>query len=423
MKKDLLNYKNNIESILFFAFPLFFLTVKSYSNFILLLITIYSLANVILDYESFFKGRSRKFWLLLIGITFPFTAELSVQVLRTGFQIGALDGPIRFLAAGIIFVYFSKSDYVSKHFHYFSFGCLLSVFFTLIPILFFKEYYWGNRAASYFSDPNTIAVYCVVLLFCSFFCVSKIRSTTLQLVVHGVVLFSTFYIVVYSGTRTAWASLVIVLIFYLISVRHQRCYWLFYFIFFPLLLYITSIINSDIYSIIQQRIVLTIDALMDYASGVSSHSSSGIRLNLILLDIDLIMKNFWLGIPDGTLPPYDALKSSNPKITEIDYHTRLYSGSHVELLAQMSRKGFILGLLTTISLFIIPLLLSILALLRKKHNYMIMCTALLVTFSLFISSFGIQVFPLKMTSSFWGVFMAVFYCNYYKNSDELNQDS
>ena len=415
--------KNNIESILLFAFPLFFLTIKSYSNTILVLIFLYSVIKISFNHKLFLKNRDSKFWLLFISITLPFSAELIVQILREDFNINALDGPVRFLAGGVMFIYFSKCDLLPKHFHYFSLGCFISIFVTFFVTLFFKEHYWGSRIASYFSDPNTIAVYSVVLFFGSFFYVSRLNSIQLQLLAHSTLLFSTIYLIIGSGTRTSWISFLIALILKLFLVDKKYNYLFLYSLFFVAIIPSLLLLSPDIYEYFLSRCSKTFDSINSYLNGYSTNTAIGIRLNLILIDIELIKNHLWLGIPDGTLPSFESLNSSLPTITEIDYHTRLFSGSHVEMLAQMARKGFILGLLSSLSLFVLPLIISFRSAFYTKHKNLIMCTALLVTLSLLISSFGIQVFPLKMTSSFWAFFLVLIYSNYYQMSGSPNQNS
>ena len=323
-----------------------------------------------------------------------------------------------------MFIYFSKSNLLSKHFHCFSLGCFISIFITFFVTLFLKNIIGGTESHHTFSDPNTIAVYSVVLFFfCSFFYVSRLNSIKLHFIAHSTLLFSTIYLIIGSGTRTSLISFVIALILKLFLVDKKYNYLFLYSLFLVTIIPSLLFLSSDIYEYFLSRCSTTFDSIKSYFNGNSTSSAIGIRLNLILIDIELIKNHLWLGIPDGTLPSFESLNSSLPSITEVDYHTRLFSGSHVEMLAQMARKGLMLGLMTTISLFMIPLIISFRSVFYTKHKNDIMCTVLLVVLSLFISSFGIQVFPLKMTSSFWAIFLVLIYSNYYQMSGSPNQNS
>ena len=92
------------------------------------------------------------------------------------------------------------------------------------------------------------------------------------------------------------------------------------------------------------------------------------------------------------------------------YEIKVLAGSHSELLAQPVRQGIIFGVLSLYSLFLYPLYL-----LLWKHRKLTsvidspLAVGIGIVVPVFVSSLTIQVFNLKMTMSFYGVCLAIFF--------------
>ena len=154
-------------------------------------------------------------------------------------------------------------------------------------------------------------------------------------------------------------------------------------------------------------------------SGVQ-RTSSGQRIILGLIDIHLIKSNPFFGFGDrSSLPPYEELSLMVPLLNREIYDIKVLAGSHSELLAQPVRQGLMFGVLTLCSLFFYPLYL----LLWKYRNLTFavgspLAVGLGMIVPIVASSLTIQVFNLKMTTSFYGVCLAIFFaylCWYVEN--------
>ena len=86
---------------------------------------------------------------------------------------------------------------------------------------------------------------------------------------------------------------------------------------------------------------------------------------------------------------------------------RLTSGSHCELTAYLSRKGYILGFASIVSLFILPLYIFAVKHIRSSKIHYSLFTFIIIY--MIICALGVQVFGLKMTSTFWAVSLALMY--------------
>ena len=130
-----------------------------------------------------------------------------------------------------------------------------------------------------------------------------------------------------------------------------------------------------------------------------------------LIDIELIKSRPFFGLSDRSpLPPYEELSLVIPHLSKEIYDIKVLAGSHSEFLALPVRQGLIFGFLTLCSLFFYPLYL-----LLWKYRKLTLATgsplsaALGMIISILASSLTIQVFNLKMTVSFYGLCLAIFF--------------
>jgi len=143
----------------------------------------------------------------------------------------------------------------------------------------------------------------------------------------------------------------------------------------------------------------------------AQHTSSGHRMIMGLIDIELIKINPFFGFGDRSdLPSFEDLQQLIPMLTRQIYDIKAVAGSHSELLAQLVRQGLIFGCLTLVSLFFYPLYLFLWRYRKLTFvNRSSLAGAIGVIVPIFISSITIQVFNLKMTISFYGLCLAIFF--------------
>lgn len=383
-------------------FPLFFLTIRGWTNICLFLASLLSIIYVTVRHPKFYKNKNRTYWLLFIALCAPFFTELLAQIFRGHIHPSSLDGPLRFLLAA--FVYIALCEIPSKNIHLnFQWviptsllGCLVAYF--LDPS---TSQSWGDRAATYFVDPITFASYIAAL---SFICLTYLKNKNSLINVLCIVAFAaSIYLVIMSQARSAWTSCIVIsLVIFLINSKYPKRN----FIVYLFLIIIISLFAYQFSNLIKNRVDLISTEIIHYFNG-DRDTSIGIRISLARLDLYLFYNNLLTGVEDGSLPTFSELNQSQSYITEMLYHMKVNAGSHNELLAQISRKG-VWGIISIFGLFVIPIRFFFKNLNNPIEKISSLAKAgFIFCTSIFISSLTIQVFNLKYTSSFYALMVAV----------------
>jgi len=413
LKDYLAGWRSNIEVILFFLFPIFFLTIKSWSNTIFLLICIICLCRICKDPSRYYLNKSFVFWRFSLVLIIPFLAELILYFVRDNSDIRYLDSPCRYLGAFVIFSCLSNLSNIDKIVKSFLCGCVLCLVVTFASVTHSTSGYWGARLATYFVDPNMIAVYGVFIFSISILFINNIDiNYYLEKFIHITTLFFVLYIILFSQTRTSWISFIVVIILFLFINKNKIFYLSFYFL---------ALLSSAIFlcsfddSLILNRINVGINQFLSYFDGDHLDSSLGIRFNMILIDLYTIKENLFLGAAKEYIQSLDQINEVFPSVSEVSHHCRKYSGSHVELLAVLVRQGVVLGILTIFSIFLFPTFIFLRGAFYEGTSSWYYKCALIAVVSLLISSFGIQVFAYRMNVSLWALFLSLYFGLYYRN--------
>ena len=415
------NNSTKLVSIIVFFMPIFFLTVKSWvttSIFLLFLICGWSILR---NPSLYFSKRGPNFWILLLCLVIPFFAEFFAQVGRGEIVGSNLDGPARMLLAAGIFVYFCRFE-CTRVIHCLSYGSALGVFGVFLSLLIFPDYYWGSRAATYFVDPITLPCYTVGLLGLFLFFVPKEVPSKWTIYIKSLLVLLTVYIVIASASRSAYVAFICLMTFHVIfCFRHSFKTQIFGLLGLIIALMLVYFFSDSVY----QRVNESVSGVMAFFfEGENSEylvqkTSSGQRLVLGLIDLYLIKNNLFFGFADrAALPPYEELRVFIPSLTEEVYWIKVSAGSHAEFLAQLVRQGVFFGSFTLMSLFFYPLYLFL-----WRYRYLtfskgsLLALPLGILIPILVSSMTIQVFNLKMTISFYGVCVALFFAYLYRQAD------
>ena len=388
------------------AFPLFFSTIKGWSNGVCFLIFIFSLFSIIRNKNYFLSQRNKNFWFLIAILALPFFTEVFAQIGRGNIIWRSLDGPSRFLIATSVFIFVTRCNICEKLPTQLSRGIYVSLLLLLAYVFLIDDYYWGHRLATQVLDPNTAAIYAVVFLSVSLLAIETLKDRPLiyfsaYLIGFGV----TTYVCYYSQTRTAWVAQIILLLLILIRTFWSRKLALTGSIF--VLLTIVLLAYQNVGGI-NARVNQAKDDLVQLYQG-NPNTSLGTRITLNLVDLELLKLAPLFGFEDANPPSYQILKNQIPILTEEVYSTKSQAGSHSEAFAQLTRKGIFLGAITLFCVFAYPLYFfwrrrySTLCSVRQIAQAGLMTTLILITVSL-----AFEVLNLKMTSTFWGIFLAVF---------------
>ena len=393
-------------------FPLFFLTIRGWVNVCLFIASLLSIIYIGTNHRNFYKNKTKTYWVLLFALCSPFLTELIAQIFRAHIHTSSLDGPLRFLLAGFVYIalYEIPHQKIKLNFEWViptSLIICLATYF-LNPS---ASHFWGGRAASYFADPITFASYITALSFvCLIFLKQRQHYLINPLIITAFV--SGIYLIVLSQSRSAWTSCIIAgLLIPLIQIKTSKKA-----ITALLLLIVLSCFSAYYFDdIVKNRTDTALLEIIQYFNG-NRDTSTGIRISLARLDFYLFYSHWLTGIQDGVSPPLQELKQSQGYITEALYSMKLLAGSHNEMLAQISRKG-IWGVVSIFGLFIIPIIFFIKHIRSSNEkNCVAAKIGLIFCTSILVSSLTIQVFNLKFTSSFYALMLAVLFASVLKES-------
>ena len=397
-------------------------------SFLLIIIAVYSAAKA---REQFFVSRGTDFWLFFLILVCPFISELIVQVGRLvvygqPIVVSSLDGPARFLLGAVVFVFLSQSQHKENMCKALSLGCLVGLLITFISVFFWREHYHpvGNdvyRAATYIVDPITLAAYSVGLFSLSWMTIENIEKLWIKLLVFSASFGSLVFILFESLARSAWLAFIGLFILWVCRWLSGKKYRLLVAICFLALCVIIFLWEYYLQVIFDRAYLLWIEA-KSFMSGDYKDTSTGLRLSLLQIDWVLFKNNLIFGAQDGVLPSYESLLIDIPDLTRKAYDQKLLTGSHFEIAGQISRKG-IFGVLTSLCLFIFPLYLF-----RSRRNHLTRNKLFRFelgfdfVFVMFLAGIGIQIFNLKMTSTFYALVLAVLFASRLENVVRANID-
>ena len=400
---------NWILALVFFI-AAFFLVLKGTATTGLFLVALICAFQIVKDPQHYFAARGSQFWMLILCLLTPFLAELLVHIGRGNFVWANLDGPSRAILATGVFIYLSRKD-CSDLLSVLGIGSALGILLVFFSLQVFPEYYWGDRAATYFVDPITLPCYVVVLLGIYLFGdYSRIPKTATKLISFLVCLL-TIYIAIESQSRSAWvAGVAMVAVYLLYSLKGLFLKQILATLALALGIFIIYIFSD----VVSSRVSSAIEGMFAFMeSGGGQQSSTGQRAILLLIDLELIKDNLFFGIADGVMPTYEYLKSRIPSINESIYEIKVVAGSHSEVLAQLVRKGLFLGGFALWGLFLYPLyLVSCRLRVWSTADQGLAAGIFGLIVPVFFSGLTIQVFNLKMTMSFYMLCLAIFlaYC-------------
>ena len=400
---------NWLAALAFFT-PAFFLTLKSTATISLFLMFFICSWSIIKTPRHYFATRGPQFWVLILCLLSPFLAEVLVQAGRGSFVVSTLDGPSRAILAAGVFVYLSKKD-CTNLLSALGIGSAVGIVLVFLYLQFFPEYYWGDRAATYFVDPITLPCYTVVLLGLYLFGDSSKIPKKISYFVTLLISILTIYIVIESQSRSAWVAGIVMGEIYLlyafrVSLTKQ--------ILATLALALGFFAIWTFSDVVGARSSEAYRGLVSFLEeGEGQGSSTGQRMILLLIDVELIKDNLFFGVADGVMPTYEYLQSRIPSINKEIYMIKTVAGSHSEASAQLVRKGLFLGGFALWGLFLYPLYLvscKLRAWSTADPELAAGMYGLIVP--VFFSGLTIQVFNLKMTMSFYMLCLAIFlaYC-------------
>jgi O-antigen ligase len=384
-------------------FPLLYMTYRGWTNRWLVALFVLALVFSIFRWKLIKTELGDRFsQLLILTLASPFLAILLSQLLRNDININAYDGPLRFLLAGLIFLYLKHKQV--DFLYLFQYIAPISLLIAVGAIFYYPETsaYWGGRYASYFVDPLTFGGYALVIGFTCLFLLNLKKDAYFLSGLKLMGFACGLFLSVGSGSRSGWMAIPFVLALWLFIQRKNKKLIISVSLIFVSALVVTLLLNEHL----QQRFLSIFQETLSWFTNQANkeEGSGGMRLTMWKMSWVLFLESplYGFGDPIG----YKHLLDQ-PLVTSFAGPNALGAitlGPHHEIFGQMLRSG-IFGLVTGLLLFFAPMGIFIQQLHQDSRN-MAAQVGLAFVLGLFICSLSFEVFNLKYTSSFYALILA-----------------
>ena len=392
-------------SVCLAAFPLFFLSIKGWTNVFLFLLVLLSAAYW-RELKEIFRGKrlDRPAWAVILTLASGTAAILAAQAIRGEPSPRDLDGPSRMLLAIPVFlvVLQRRIDFVRA----FQYVCPISLLIAALVVTFWPAARIDGRYATNFVDPITFGNYALVLGFMSFLSIdilSRDRPVIRALKLCGLVM--GIFLSIWSQSRSGWLAVPFLVVFWLFAYRGSlstaaRAA----FVGASLGIVAATYYFLDLF---RDRIDSAVESLLSWWTGANPDTAVGYRLTLWRIALVLFSKRPLAGWGDqGYIPALQTDPDIAALATPLARRV-MYVGPHNEILAGMVQAG-VFGLLYKLILFVVPLAIFLKAVRSDStHAHAAGMLGAGLVIGLFICGFfGEQVFYLKFQSSFYGLMIA-----------------
>jgi O-antigen ligase len=334
--------------------PLFYLTIKSWTNGALLVLFLLSLYGAFQRPDSYraLWTDKRVLW-LAIALGSAFVAILVSQILRLDIQSSAYDGPLRPLAGILILLHLTvrKVNFT----RILQWTCPLSVLICALEVWLntAPTAFWGNRWATYFVDPLTFGQYSLLLGFLSLFMINLVEKDGPVAIALKLSAFIVgLGLSIGSESRSAWVALPVLFAIWLIAIVRLRD------IKFLLASFVALAVGCLLAYLLVDFVHLRVDAAISnttsYFDGGNRDTPVGLRLSLWRAAWHLFLMQPLHGFGDSGTPPLRSIPAIASYYTPALEFMIVHNGAHSELMQNMIRSG-IFGLISTALMFIVPL--------------------------------------------------------------------
>lgn len=407
-------------SIIVVSFPLFSLAIKGWVSGVLFLSCALAVYLYFQEWISGPKGYQlrqdfqslpyvpRLFLCLLCLIFFlPFLSVLLSQALLNDWSIARYDGPSRYIFSLLIFFAIFQFKTVVSILIPYAFPIAAIATFTFLPFL--PQTGWAiaieNRLTSYFIDPLIFGQLSLVFGALSFFSIdfNKKRNLfdTLFKVMGGV---AGFYLSIKSGSRTGWPAIPFLLvIFILCATGRLRLRAILISVVITVALLLASYQGS---STIREKVSATAHEITTYKwDSLNEHTSVGARISFIRMGVYYFSMRPVSGWGSQSLEPH----INDPKLMAFaSQETRdelMRVGFHNDFINNMVHFG-VLGLISTIFVFIIPFFFFIYSI-SKKIGVPYSILGIAYIFIQSISCLTYHILDFKFMASFYSLLIAI----------------
>ncbi len=298
--------------------------------------------------------------LLFLFFSSPVLAILITQLLRQDLNIGAFDGPIRFIFAVPLFIYIlnNKFDFAKI----ITWSISISLILLLIYVLAFDQtrdgqllsIAKGHRLTVQHLDPIIFGNYSIILAFCCLISVNGRTSKSMfLLLMSGFMCGVTLSIL--SQSRSGWiAGFFMLLIFISVNFTFLKSHYkISLSILFILFLGLFTTLSTN--NIVSTRFYTALNEIYLWFKNPEIYTSTGTRLSMWKLGSYLFSLNPFHGYGDKSFDPSFLTNEVFLTIGKQGGVETIYCcGPHNELLGHMLRSG-LFGIAAFISIFFVPL--------------------------------------------------------------------
>ena len=416
MKINNANKFNKLLSLLVLISPVFFLTVKHWTNLVVLVLFVSCLYRLVTEEKSNSSFLYSKGWRQIICGMYvaPLAAILISQSLRFDFYSHNWDGPLRLVLCIPIFLVVINGDLRANPNNSVCQTWLTLILpITLLWTLFCRLNWptsWGPvYLTTYFVDPLTFGSYTLLFSLLTLLGVSEYWSKLVLnqkcLCILGVL--SGFYLSVKSGSRTGWLNLPVFM-----------CLWA-YFVLMPkfglkrtaLLVVMLACFLLVIFlnnGFLFNKFNLIWVEIRNYKWRESNADTSvGLRLSFYRMGVEYFIERPLAGWGDlgwmSQMSRPEFVQFASEYARELPKH-----GFHNEIITNAVRSG-VWGLMATLSIFGVVFIRAIQGLrLKSIGDHRLVSLTLLVFIShLFIAGLTTEITNLVFLSSVIGLTLAV----------------
>ena len=410
--KELISFRS-----LVIVSPVFLLTVKHWTNLVVLVVFVGSLFFLFRKKEVPLQDTDelrRWRWIIALTLTGPFLAVGMGQLLRGEFYPPNFDAPMRialcapiFLAISFGWLHRNGKDQITFLWVKFTFPGVLLCTFINRPSWSTS---WGaNRITTYFVDPLTFGS--LTLLF-SLLSIAALNFFWQKLIViHRIFVFfailSGLYLSVMSGSRTGWLVLPLFLFIWFRYFALQQ-YGKAKAILGSLLLIGGILLFIPLQPVLVEKIYLALSEVRNYHwNTLNPDNSVGMRISFYRMAVFYFLENPLKGWGDlGWMKLIDS-----PEISQYaTAFTKDYAknGFHNEVFTSAVRSG-IWGLISSVALLFIPVVFAINTQSKSTSYTLKFLTLFLLIFMthMIVAGMTTEVTNLVFLASFFGLTLSI----------------
>ena len=416
MKINNANIFNKLLSLLVLISPVFFLTIKHWTNLVVLFLFICCLYLLAVDKKPNSALSLSGVWVKLICAMFiaQFAAVAISQLFRLDFYSPNWDAPLRLVLCIPIFLAIALGGLGAFSSQSIGLHWLTLVFpVTLIWTLFFRINWptsWGAvDLTTYFVDPLSFGSYTLLFSLLTLLGISEYWSKLgfVQRCVCVLGIFSGFYLSLKSGSRTGWLNIPVffgIWAYFVLKPKLGFKKTIFLTVVFISLLFVMLLSNGYLLD----KFILGWKEISNYKlNQVNADTSVELRLSFYRMGITYFLERPFAGWGDLAW----MAQMNRPELAQYASEYARESpkhGFHNEIITNSVRSG-IWGFISSIAFLCVVFLRAIQGLkLKSTGEHRIISLTLLVFIShLFIAGLTTEITNLVFLSSFIGLTLAV----------------